>query len=243
MPAAPLDALAEAVEALSSCDPSALSGAEELVCLEGLLGRLEAVTARAAGRFAAEGTYASDGALSATAWLTRRTRRPRREVTAQLALARAMERRPKLAAGALAGFVGTAQVRLVARVSSPASEAKVAEAEPFLCEQAAMEPYRSFERLVAYLVQLVDPDGCEAAAEARRAKRDVFLAAGFEGFVSGEVSNLDPIGGAIVRNELERLAELERARDLAEARKRLKRTKKKKGLFAIEEKQASDARV
>ena len=223
MPAAPLDAVAEAIEALCAIDPSELSAGEEVVRLEALLGRLEAVTARAVGRFAAGGAWASDGALSATAWLTTRTRRPQREVTAQLGLARALERLPKLAEGALSGRVGTAQVRLVASVVSPATEEGVRSAEAFLCEQAATETYRSFAKVVAYLAQVLDPDGCEASAEARRAKRDVFLAAGFEGFVSGEVRNLDPIGGAIVRSELERLARRAYEADLDEARRRLAR--------------------
>ena len=215
--------LNEAIDALSSCEPSEVSGGEELVGLEALLGRLEAITARAVGRFAAEGTYAEDGALSATAWLTTRTHRPRREVTAQLAPAHLLERLPEMREGVLAGSFGTAQVRLVGKVLAPRTENGVRLAEAFLCEQAASETYREYEKAVAYLAQLVDPDGCEASAEERRAKRDVFLSVGFEGSVSGEVRNLDPIGGAIVRNELERLAEVEHQRDLAEARERLSR--------------------
>lgn len=221
MPVAPLAALAEAVETLAACDPSELAGPEELVALETLSGRLEAVVASAAGRFAAEGTYAEDGALSPTAWLTTRTHRPRREVAAQLRLAKLLEALPEMAEGVRSGRFGTAQVRLAGRLLSPRTREGLRSAEGFLCEQAAERTYREYERVVAYLGQFLDPDGCEASAEARRARRDVFLAAGFEGSWSGQIKDLDPIAGAIVWNELNRLAERAYRSDVAEAKERL----------------------
>lgn len=221
MPVAPLAALAEAVETLAACDPSELAGPEELVALETLSGRLEAVVASAAGRFAAEGTYAEDGALSPTAWLTTRTHRPRREVAAQLRLAKLLEALPEMAEGVRSGRFGTAQVRLAGRLLSPRTREGLRSAEGFLCEQAGERTYREYERVVAYLGQFLDPDGCEASAEARRARRDVFLAAGFEGSWSGQIKDLDPIAGAIVWNELNRLAERAYRSDVAEAKERL----------------------
>lgn len=218
----PLTALADAVEALGACDPSEVSGGDDVVLLEQLAGRLEAIVARAVDRFSAEGTYADDGAASATAWLSIRTRRPTKEIKAQLRLARLLQALPAMADGVLSGRVGTAQLRCAGRLLSPRTEAAVRDAEEFLAEQAEVRTYREYEHVVAYLGQHLDPDGCEAAAEERRARRDVWLEPSFEGTYLGRIQ-LDPIAGAIVANELERLADVAYAEDVAEATARLGR--------------------
>ena len=217
-----LAALTDAVEALVACDVAELSGGEELVALEELSSRLEAVVARAVERFSRDGGYVADGAASAVAWLAARTRRPKREVQAQLHLARLVRVLPVLGEGVLQGEVNTAQLRCVGRRLAARHPEGVGEAEQLLREQSGELPYRAFEQVVAYLAQQLDPDGCEQEALKRRAGRDVWLVASLEGAYQGRIE-LDPLAGAIVANELDRLARCGYEHDVAEARGRLGR--------------------
>ena len=105
MPFAPL---VEAVDHLAACDPGELAGPEDLVALERQMARLEAIVARAAERCSEEGTFADDGAMTATAWLAVRTRRPRREIRAQLELGRLLGQLPAMAEGMPDGSAGPA---------------------------------------------------------------------------------------------------------------------------------------
>jgi hypothetical protein len=57
---------------------------------------------------------------------------------------------------------------------------------------------------VDYWEQHADPDGTETDAEARRSLRDVYLTKSFHGTFLGRMT-LDPLSGAIVAGELERL--------------------------------------
>ena len=127
-----------------------------------------------------------------------------------------------MADGVLAGRFGTAQVRLVGHLLAPRARDGLAEAEGFLATQAVERTFREHEQVVAYLAQHLDPDGCEASAKERRARRDVWLVPTLDGSCAGKL-DLDPIAGAIVAGELERLATLLHEADVAEAKARLGR--------------------
>ena len=77
--------------------------------------------------------------------------------------------------------------------------------------------FKQFARTVAYWDQLADPDGTEEAAEARRARRDVYLEASIDGMFLGKMT-LDPISGSIVSGELERIEHEMFVADWAKAR-------------------------
>ena len=62
--------------------------------------------------------------------------------------------------------------------------------------------FAQFCTVVDYWEQHADQDGSEEAAEARKARRDVYLVPSPDGYL-GKM-NLDPIGGAIVVKELKR---------------------------------------
>jgi hypothetical protein len=208
--------LAEALDLLVAGDPGVLASAEDLVVLERQRSRLEAVVARAATRFEAEEAYAADGARTAAAWLATCTHLPRREVRSQLGLGRALRELPRFEEALLEGSVGAAHVRCVARLLGPRTREAVRKGEAFLVLQAQERTFAEFERIVAYLAQVADPDGAEEAAEARRARRDVWLAPGFDGSYLGKIE-LDPVAGAIVAGELARLADEAYAADRADA--------------------------
>ena len=82
---------------------------------------------------------------------------------------------------------------------------------------------RTSYRALAYWKQLADPDGAEASEEERKASRDVFLESSFSGMWLGQMT-LDPVSGAIVSNELNRLEHDLFEADCAEAKERLGRT-------------------
>ena len=94
--------------------------------------------------------------------------------------------------------------------------------EEVLVAQAKELGFEDFSRVLAYWKQLADPDGAEASEEEKKASRDVFLTSSIGGMWLGQM-NLDPINGAIVANELNRLEHEFFEADCAEAKERLGR--------------------
>jgi len=95
--------------------------------------------------------------------------------------------------------------------------------EEMLVSQAKELGFEDFSRVLAYWKQLADPDGAEASEEERKASRDVFLASSIGGMYLGQMT-LDPLNGAIVSGELNRLEHDLFEADCAEAKERLGRT-------------------
>ena len=69
---------------------------------------------------------------------------------------------------------------------------------------------------VAYWRQRADPDGAEREGERRRARRDAYLVRSFSATWLGQMT-LDPLSGAVVASELDRLERLLFEADWAEA--------------------------
>jgi hypothetical protein len=135
---------------------------------------------------------------------------------------RRLRQLPACAEAWSAGEITGAHVDTIAALRRPATEAALDRDEAMLVDQARTLRYESFVRAVAYWEQFADPDGTEAEAEARRSRREVYLEASFAGMWLGKMT-LDPLAGAIVSGELERLeGELFEA-DWAEAARSLGR--------------------
>jgi uncharacterized protein YbjQ (UPF0145 family) len=115
------------------------------------------------------------------------------------------------------GAIAAAQVDVLAGLRSEATEEALARDEEMLVDQARTLPYQSFVRVAAYWEQLADPDRVEKDEELRRAARDVYLERSFGGMWLGQLT-LDPMSGAIVGGELERLEQAMFATDWAEAK-------------------------
>jgi hypothetical protein len=199
-----LDALAEAIDALGEVDPLALADTDSIERLLRESARIEAIVTRAGAAFDASGNWVADGARTAAAWLAARCRLPKAQAKRLIRRGRELRHLPVVAEAWSQGAITAAQVDVMTPLRSPATEEALARDEELLVEQAISLPYRLFVRSAAYWKQLADPDGAESDDEARRARRDVYLESSFGGMWLGRVT-LDPISGATVSGELERL--------------------------------------
>ena len=137
---------------------------------------------------------------------------------AQLRRGEALADLPVAAAAGARGDIGAAHLDTLVRVKSPVTEEALARDEGLLVDDARTMKFAPFCSAVAYWEHLADQDGTEEAALERAARRDVYLVPSVHGTYLGKI-NLDPLGGATVANELERLydelyeADWDRAKD------------------------------
>jgi hypothetical protein len=199
-----LDGLTEALDRLGRVDPAVFADPESVVSLQRQLARLEALTTRATAAFDRAGHWAPDGARTASAWLSVRCRIPKAEARRRVRRGRALHALPETERAWTNGDIAGAHVEVMASLSCPETEEALARDEALLVGQACHLRFDQFGRAVAYWKQLADPEGADAEAEARRARRDVYLVSGFAGSWLGAMT-LDPVSGAIVSAELERL--------------------------------------
>jgi hypothetical protein len=105
----------------------------------------------------------------------------------------------------------------MAGLRNPTTEEALARDEEMLVAQASTLTYRDFERATKYWNQMADPDGVEDDAEKAKGRRDVSLVPSYGGMYFGRMT-LDPISGAIVAEELERIEHELFQSDWADAR-------------------------
>ena len=206
------DLLAEGAE--GHCDATSL---KELVCQHS---RLESVVSSAVGAYDTSGDWAIDGARTAQAWLARSCRLPKATARRLVRRGRQLRHLPVVAQAFEDGAINAAHVDAVAAVRRDGTEAALERDEPLLVKQAKRLRFEHFAKAVAYWDQLADPDGTEEAAEARRARRDVYLEASISGMYLGSMT-LDPISGSIVAGELGRIEDEFFKADWARARAEL----------------------
>ena len=115
------------------------------------------------------------------------------------------------------GSIGAPHVDVMIGLVHDSTADALARDEAMLVSQAKGLRFKHFAQTVAYWDQLADPDGTEEAAEARRARRDVYLEASIDGMYLGKMT-LDPISGSIVSGELERIEHEMFVSDWAKAR-------------------------
>jgi hypothetical protein len=140
------------------------------------------------------------------------------------------------------GEINAAHVDAVASVRRDGTEEALERDEALLVKQAKRLRFEHFAKAVAYWDQLADPDGSEEAAEARRARRDVYLEPSINGMYLGSIT-LDPISGAIVAGELGRIeAEFFKA-DWARAREEFGRNPTVDQLWRTPAQRRADALV
>jgi len=217
-----LDVLTEAIDVLSESDPSSLADTDSIERLLREHARIEAIVTRATAAFDVSGNWVADGARTAAAWLVARCRLPKAQAKRLIRRGRELRHLPVVAESWAQGTITAAQVDVMTPLRSPATEEALARDEALLVEQAITLPYRSFVRAAGYWKQLADPDGAESDDETRRARRDVYLESSFGGMWLGRVT-LDPISGAIVSGELERLEQKMFDADWAQAKASLGR--------------------
>jgi hypothetical protein len=220
-----LDALKREFDKLAESDPFSYSDRESIVDLERLFAQLGCFVSRAVASFDAAGEWAPDGARTSVAWLDTRCHVPKKEARGQLRRGRATAHMPLTTQAWLDGDIGSAQVDVLAKLRTPVTEAAFERDEEFLVEKAKEMKFETFSCVAAYWGQLADPNGTSESEMERRARRDVFLTSSMDGMWHGEM-RLDPISGAIVSGELERLERELFETDWAEARDELGRDPK-----------------
>jgi hypothetical protein len=236
------DALIEAIDGMVAEGPDAHADRESMVCLVRQLSRLESVTTNAAHAFEASGEWGLDGAKTAGAWLARRCSLPRAMGRRFVRRGRNLRHLPVVAQAFADGEITSAHLDLVASVRRDCTEEALARDENLLVKQARRLPFEHFTRAVTYWEQLADQDGTEDAAEERRSRRDVYLEPSFSGMYFGKIT-LDPIAGASVSGELNRIENEFFVADRARAKEELGREPTSAELWRTPSQRRADALV
>ncbi len=215
-----IEALVEAIDGLIAEGASAHSDAASIKSLVRQLTRLESVTTSAVAAFETSGDWSVDGAKTAAAWVSTACRLPRPMGRRLVRRGRNLRHLPATAQAFEEGDITSAHLDTVAALRRSGTEDALARDESMLVKQAKRLRFEQFTRAAAYWDQLADPDGTEELAEARRARRDVYLEPSISGMYLGQMT-LDPISGSIVANELQRIERELFASDWAQAREEL----------------------
>jgi hypothetical protein len=178
-----------------------------------------AAQVQAAGRLDTSKAWQTSGARSAAAWLAWQCRLPSRQANRAVRSARRLRDLPRAKEAFLAGRLTPDHVTLLASCHHANSDAYAVD-EALLVGHATTLAFRHFERVVAYWLQLHDPDGSERDADAKHGDRRVDCSTTLDDMVVLDAL-LDPVTGAIVRRELERLEQELFEADWADARARL----------------------
>jgi Domain of unknown function (DUF222)/HNH endonuclease len=217
-----LEALTETIDGLMQCDPSTRGDAASMEVIHRELARLESWATSATAAFETSGEWVEDGARNTSVWVATQCRMPRPKARRLVRRARALRHLPACAEAWSEGAVSGDHLDVLAGLRREATLSLLERDEAMLVEQARVLSYEDFVRLVAYWEQRADPDGIEADAEDRRTRRDVYLVQSFSALWLGKMT-LDPVSGAIVSGELERLEKELFEQEWAEARTTLGR--------------------
>ena len=218
-----LEKFDDALEALIAAGAENYSDCESIETLHHIEARFESFMTEATAAFEAGEQWAAAGAKTAASWISSTCRVSRTGAKRRVRLARTLRHLPLVAEAWREGAIGEDQARAIASARRHRTEASMARDEAMLVSQAKELDFEDFSRALAYWTQLADPDGAEASEEEKKASRDVFLTSSFNGMWLGQM-HLDPINGAIVAGELNRIEHDLFETDCAEAKERLGRT-------------------
>lgn len=212
-----LGALSEVIDRLVEADRFSFADEESIVELHRQLARLESVVTGFTAAFDACGEWEKDGARNCASWVSTRCGLPKGHARRQVRRGRELRHLPVCAKAWSEGEITAAHIDAISALRRPSTEEALARDEHILVAQAANMRYESFVKVTSYWEQLADPDATEEDDERRRDRRDVYLDASFNGMWLGKMT-LDPISGAIVKDELTRLEHEMYEADWAEAR-------------------------
>src|SRR3954447_21639494 len=216
----PLGNLMTAVDALCADDPAHLSDLATITALCRQLARMEAVTTRASAAFDAGRDWEADRARSAASWIATKTHVPKAQARRRVYLGRELRLMDVVEKAWLDGDISEAQVNQLARARTPKRAETFARDEELLVSHARTLRYGHFCRALAYWCYRADPDGSEAEAEEVYNSRRFHLSDGLSGTKITE-GVFEPIGGAILEDELKRIEQELFDQDWAEARERV----------------------
>jgi hypothetical protein len=217
-----LENFEEAFEALIASGAENYGDGESMEKLHHLEARFASFMTEASAAFEAGEQWAADGAKTAASWLSSRCRVPRAAALRRVRLGRSLGHLPLVAGAWREGAIGEDAAQAMAAARRHRTEASMARDEEMLVAQAKDLGFEDFSRVLAYWTQLADPEGAEASDMERQASRHVFLEPSIAGMYLGQMT-LDPINGAIVAGELNRLEHDLFEADCAAAKERLGR--------------------
>jgi len=198
--------LRDAIDELVQSDTAVFCQRDAMVELESLAARMGGLVALAADAFDQGNAWSADGAKSAATWLAMETRLPRADIKAQVRLGRSLRQMPAVKKSLLAGTIAPVHAELLAQRARRVTSGCFERDEQTLVEVAEGSSFATFTQALSYWEQRADPDGAEEGAQRRADRRDVYLEESFGEMYLGRMT-LDPISGAIVKGELDRLGQ------------------------------------
>lgn len=174
--------------------------------------RIEASIVGATEHVDRTGHHLADGHRSASSWLMATTNCSRGEATARVRSAELVRQLATVASEFMAGRVGVAQVRELARLAAnPRAGDQLAESEDVLLEAAATLEFRDFRVVTSRWEQLADADG--AHAEHERSHDDRNARCDFDGAVFRFETAHGVVQGTTMRDVFQAFCEAEFDRD------------------------------
>jgi Domain of unknown function (DUF222) len=202
-----VERLDDAIGALLELDPDTLTDSElqeSVVAVQRCRARLGAAAANLLSRWDHRGVWAGDRSRSAASRLARDTRTSVSTANVELRRARQLRTMPATADAVAAGELSLDHVDLLARANRPLREAVFADHEPILVAECAKLRFADATKLVAYWCQRADAEAIEADAERQQAAAHLHASTTIDGDVV-ITGVLDPLGGAVLTAELNRL--------------------------------------
>jgi hypothetical protein len=214
--------LSKAIDQLYDEGPSAYADRESIEALVADRARLDAFLTEAVAEFDISGDWVETGACSPTAWMKKQCRLSGAAAGRLRNWGRVLRHLPAVREAFASGAITADHVALLVSLDRGTTEEAFRRDERKLVDFARSHTFEEFKAEIEQWGQEADPDGTTEAAEKRRNQRGVWLVESFGGMWLGKM-NLDPVSGAGVNNELERLFQLLYQADRAEAEERLGR--------------------
>lgn len=202
-----VEQLEVAVGALLDVDAHELTDVElheHVIALQRQRTRLAAAAASALAVWDQRMVWVDDGSRSAAARLANETSSSNHAARVELRRARQLRSMPATASALAAGDVSVDHVDLLAKANQQWRNAVFVDHEAHLVAQCATLRYSDARKLVEYWCQRADASAAEDQAERRLESAHLSISSTLDGTV---VVNgvLDPIGGAIVTDQINRL--------------------------------------
>ena len=229
-----IDELQSAIDSLLAVDPDQLTDAElhELVTtLQRQRHRMAAAAGAAVSAWDQRMVWADNGAGSAAVRLANETSASPSSTGIEVKRARKLRTMPHVAAALAAGELSPDHVDLLAGANQPWRNADFADHEEMLVEQCKVLRFRDARKMVDYWCARADADAAEDRAERQRNAAHLDVSSTLDGTVVVG-GTLDPIGGAIVSDEISRI---ERELHLADKRDGTTRTASQRRAAALVE--------
>jgi len=229
-----IDELAVAIDSLLAVDPNDLTDAElhELVTtMQRQRHRLAAAAADAISAWDQRMVWADNGAGSAAVRLANETSASSSSAGMEVKRARRLRMMPRVGEALAAGDLSPDHVDLLAKANQPWRHADFADHEDTLVEQCRVLRFPDARKMIDYWCARADAVAAEDRAERQRNAAHLDVSSTLDGTV---VINgvLDPIGGSIVNDELNRI---ERELHLADKRDGATRTASQRRAAALVE--------